>query len=72
MAWATKCDRCGAYYEYHEETNGFAFICYDRADVSYQTSAGDYDLCPQCVKSLYDWFCFIDQHPEVISSHAEN
>ncbi len=31
MAWATKCDRCGKYYEYRDGViNGVTLLSYDR------------------------------------------
>lgn len=56
MAWATKCDRCGKYFEYlTDETDGVALLDYDRRTDKYQTEE-EYDLCPTCVKSFNDWF----------------
>lgn len=57
MAWATKCDRCGKYFDWHEETNAFAFMVYDHGTDRY--SVGDteeLDLCPDCIRSLNHWF----------------
>ena len=56
MAWATKCDRCGKYFDHHEETNGFAFLVYDRLKDKYAIDNEEYDLCPECVQSLSKWF----------------
>lgn len=56
MAWATKCDRCGKYFDYHEGTNAFAFLKYDLSKDKYSLSNGEFDLCPDCVQSLKDWF----------------
>lgn len=57
MAWATKCDRCGGYFEHHQdETNGFTFLTYDRAKDKYLMDGEEYDLCPDCVQSLNSWF----------------
>lgn len=56
MAWATKCDRCGKYFDHHEETNAFAFLSYDRLKDKYSIENEEYDLCPNCVQSLSDWF----------------
>lgn len=57
MAWATKCDRCGKYFDHHqEEVNGFAFMVYDRVHDEYKTDSDEKDLCPECVESLEDWF----------------
>lgn len=55
MAWATRCDRCGVYFEYHEETNGFAFLLHNRSGASYSISGDGYDLCPKCVNFLKNW-----------------
>lgn len=56
MAWATKCDRCGKYFDSREETNAFTFLIYDRAKDKYTCDSEEYDLCPDCVRSLDDWF----------------
>ncbi len=60
MAWATKCDRCGKCFEHHQEvTNAFAFLTYDRPHDKYlidNDENDEYDLCPECVQSLRDWF----------------
>ena len=56
MAWATKCDRCGKYFDWHsDETSGFAFLTYDYTKGRYNIYSDEYDLCPKCVKDLYDW-----------------
>lgn len=59
MAWATKCDRCGKYFDYHEESNAFAFLIYDRQKDKYSIDNEEYDLCPDCVQSLSSWFCIV-------------
>lgn len=56
MAWATKCDRCGKYFDFHEETNGFAFLEYNPAKDTYSINSDEFDLCPKCVVSLQKWF----------------
>lgn len=55
MAYATKCDRCGRYFDWHEEINGFAFLSYDRTKDRYLIDRANYDLCPGYVKSLRIW-----------------
>ncbi len=56
MAWATKCDRCGNYFDWEDnEISGFAFLTYDRIKDKYYIKNDAYDLCPKCVKDLYDW-----------------
>lgn len=55
MAWATKCDRCGKYFDHHEEANAFAFLSYDRLKDKYSYEGEEYDLCPDCIRSLNDW-----------------
>ena len=57
MAWATKCDRCGKYFDWkQDETNGFAFMEYDLPHSRYNIDGDEYDLCPECVDSLIKWF----------------
>ena len=57
MAWATKCDRCGKYFDWHSNTeNGFAVLTFDVGKCKYSIEGEEYDLCPDCVKDLYDWF----------------
>lgn len=57
MAWATKCDRCGGYFEHcQDKINGFAFLTYNRPKDKYFTDGNEYDLCPSCVHSLDVWF----------------
>lgn len=57
MAWATKCDRCGGYFEHHQdETNAFAFMTYDRVKDKYLIDGEERDLCPKCVRLLHNWF----------------
>ena len=56
MAWATKCDRCGKYFDWQsDETSGFAFLTYEHIKGRYSINSDEYDLCPKCVKDLYDW-----------------
>lgn len=56
MAWATKCDRCGKYFDHHEDAeNAFAFMRYDHAKDKYYTESEEFDLCPKCIKSLWKW-----------------
>lgn len=55
MSWANKCDRCGKYFNWsHDDTDGFAFLSYDHK-CGYHIDSEEYDLCPDCVQSLYDW-----------------
>ena len=57
MAWATKCDRCGKYFDHHQdEANAFAFLSYDRPGDRYSVYDEEYDLCPECVHSMEIWF----------------
>ncbi len=57
MAWATKCDRCGKFFEHHQdETNAFAFLSYDRLTDKYSVDGEEYDLCHECVRSMKIWF----------------
>ncbi len=57
MAWATKCDRCGEFFEHHQDgVNAFAFLSYDRIKDKYSIDGEEYDLCNKCVRSLEIWF----------------
>lgn len=56
MGWANKCDRCGKYFDWSwDDTDGFTFLSYD-PKCGYHVDSEEYDLCPDCVQSLYDWF----------------
>lgn len=54
MAWATKCDRCGKCFDFHEETSAFAFLIRLK-DNTYNIDGDEFDLCPDCVQDLWDW-----------------
>lgn len=57
MARATKCDRCGKFFEhYFGDTNGVARLTYSVNKDRYYIQGDEYDLCPDCVKSWRDWF----------------
>ena len=57
MAWATKCDRCGKYFDdQNDESNGFTFLNFNRLRNDYEIDGEEYDLCPECVVSLQNWF----------------
>ena len=56
MAWATKCDRCGKYFDHHNgEKNAFVFMQYDRGKNTYYVKGKEFDLCQKCIKSLEKW-----------------
>lgn len=56
MTRASKCDRCDKYFDWHsDETDGFAFLTYDHIRDRYKIDSDEYDLCPECVKDLYNW-----------------
>ena len=56
MAWATKCDRCGKYFDYHDDKeNAFAFMKYNYGNNKYYVESEEFDLCPKCIKSLEKW-----------------
>ena len=54
MACVTKCDRCGKYFDWHhDDTDGFAFLSHNyKREFAIKK---DYDLCPDCVRSLRYW-----------------
>lgn len=57
MAWATKCDRCGKYFDYNSDSSdAVALMTYDRSKDRYMVEEEEYDLCPDCVKSWISWF----------------
>lgn len=56
--WATKCDRCGKYFDYSDADTADAVALMKsvgRTDDYHQVYL-PYDLCPECVKSFDDWF----------------
>ena len=55
MAKAFKCDRCGTYYDKDEADYNRPFLTKD-----YGPGYEDIDLCPNCLKQLYDWWDNID------------
>lgn len=56
MAWATKCDRCGKYFDHHQEVpNAVAFLSYDIMKHIYNIESEEQDLCPHCIQSLREW-----------------
>lgn len=61
MTKALKCDRCGRFYEIYDgiplnegegKYNGMSLL---KWDTSYSALNQDYDLCPECMKSLFEW-----------------
>lgn len=57
MEWASKCDRCGKYFDWRsDESSAFAFMSYEPTKARYSIDSDKYDLCPKCVQDLYDWF----------------
>ena len=55
MALATKCDRCGQYFDgIDDQNNAFAFMKYDHTKNTYHVKGSEecFDLCPKCIKSL--------------------
>lgn len=54
MGWASRCDRCGKYFDWRiDTTDGFAFLSHDNERKFFVED--DSDLCPDCVQSLTDW-----------------
>ena len=57
---AKKCNRCGVLYERYNESrnqnkaNGFRFLNIDKNQDACQHEK--LDLCPKCMKELYEWF----------------
>lgn len=58
MGWASKCDRCGKYFDYEEgATAGVALMVYDRPTDDYEIANGMADdLCPDCVEDYIAWW----------------
>ena len=60
MAIARRCDRCGSYYDPHndennaEKINSIKLININDTDNRY-FSYGPYDLCPACSNELMKW-----------------
>lgn len=55
MSNAKKCDRCGKFYDFYEGLeyipNQNLFNCI----TLYGEKSKIFDLCPSCMKSLFDW-----------------
>lgn len=56
MAWASKCDRCGKYFDFDlaSDASGFVFVK-QTIERDYDVCDYEYDLCPECIQSLDDW-----------------
>lgn len=65
---AKKCDRCGEFYsEYNtksseDKPNGFQFLNLDNCNKYYAHTG--HDLCPECCKSLIEWFKKVSKEVE--------
>lgn len=63
MSKALKCDRCGRLYEVYdgiaiyEGGNKYNEISLKRY---WNTVSREYDLCPECMKSLFEWLKEVD------------
>lgn len=56
MAWASKCDRCGRYFDWrNKEPDGFTFLKYDHINGGNSIVGEKCDLCPKCIESLEKW-----------------
>ena len=55
---AYKCDRCGKLYEYYDGielvSGGYKFTIFSISNY-FGIANEDYDLCPECMKSLIKW-----------------
>lgn len=70
---ATKCNRCGKFYEVYNENknkktaNGFTLLNINhKEDEAYAHEFED--LCPECMEELHVWFKNIEKRPEQICS----
>ena len=54
MADIKQCDRCGGVYERYVGANGLLFHKH-HSEMVYRDEYF-FDLCPQCMESLLDWF----------------
>lgn len=55
MAQATKCDRCGKFFDHHKDKKStISFTGYDREN-KYYIESEKFDLCPKCIESLEKW-----------------
>lgn len=71
---AIKCDRCGEFYIPDMEENTtfrnikglksseltFGGISFERMDNNVPVYANTFDICPECRKSLIEWWCRYD------------
>lgn len=62
MARVTKCDRCGAYFDYSDTVSVDSILLtkYDQEHDDYYPAGNDWnngvhDLCADCVKLLEKW-----------------
>ena len=58
MANALKCDRCGKFYEKYDGikvVSGGNKYCFFSISNCSGLITRDYDLCPECMKSLIEW-----------------
>ena len=62
MAIAKKCDRCGAFYSIVDESAIEAMVqaiynlAKKQSQLNFETIISKIDLCPDCRKSLIEWF----------------
>lgn len=55
MAFVMKCDRCGRHYESCDAViDGVTLQSYSMGKCK-RRAEGEFDLCPDCVKSFDDW-----------------
>ena len=54
MALVMKCDRCGKYFDYDGiKSNAIKIIRYRNTDKSSFNYMNEFDLCPDCMSTVY-------------------
>ena len=63
MSNAFKCDRCGTLYERYEGievvSGGYKYNILSISN-KFGVTSMDYDICPECMKSLVEWMMEAD------------
>lgn len=69
MAAASKCDRCGNYYDENKETIENGRICGNRYITGFKMVNGRwsgkyFDLCDKCIEKLYEFMGMSEETEE--------
>lgn len=63
MAKASRCDRCGKYFDYDEiKSNAIKIIRYRNTDKSSFNYMNEFDLCPDCMGTVYHYLDVNSKH----------